>query len=173
MKKACGLHISITLCQITISQYIFPGYKYVIKNEGSIILIEATGKRVVEGRTQQTRCHFIRRTADQFDARCVHGDNTDQGKIFLFDKTHPITGNQTAIAQYRVRRDIFGSAENKPPVCLFDHMEMHILYFIGWQTAIYGWRRERMVKEVNFLLCFRIPAAGIGLIGGKKLSIWA
>jgi hypothetical protein len=147
MIKAGGLHISVTLRQITISQYIFPGYKYVIKNEGGIILIEATGKRVVEGRTQQTGRHFIRRAADQFDAGSVHGNNTDQGEIFLFDKTNPITGNKAVIAQRRVRCDIFGSAENKPPVCLFDHMEMHILYFIGWQTAVYGWRREGMVKE--------------------------
>src|SRR5215207_2740614 len=68
MKKAGGLHIRVTLRQITISQYIFPRYKYVIKNEGGIILIEAAGKWVVEGRTQLTGRHFIRRSADQFDA---------------------------------------------------------------------------------------------------------
>ncbi len=77
MIKAGGLHIRVALRQIPIRQYIFPGYKYVIKNEGGIILIEATGKRVVEGCTEQTGRHFIRRAADQFDAGRVHGNNTD------------------------------------------------------------------------------------------------
>ena len=124
--KASGLHIGIALRQITIRQYVFPGHKYIIKNEGSIILVEATGKGVVEGCTQQTRCHFIRRAADQFDAGSIHRNNTDQGELFLFDKTDSITGNQAVIAQRRIRCDIFGPAENQPPVCLFDHMQMHI-----------------------------------------------
>ena len=43
----------------------------------------------------------------------------------------------------------------------------------GRQTTIEGRGRERMAKERNFRLRFGIPAAGILLIGGKKLRIGA
>src|SRR6185369_15173025 len=105
------------------------------------------GKWVIEGCSEHTGCHFIRRATDQFDAGSVHRNNTDEGKLFLFDKTNPITGNKAVITQCRVRCDIFGSAENQSAVCFFDHMKMYILHFIGRQAAVYGWCCECMIKE--------------------------
>ena len=146
---------------IAIEEDVFPRHQHLVEDEDRVVLIEARGERIVEGRAVTRGVELIRGARDQRDAGGRHRGAEDDGEGAILER-NPVMGDEVVMRQRRTGGDHLCPRYHDARIGFLFDMDDDIAYILHGTVAVDRRVDDGVVPVKKALLAFGIPAPGIG-----------
>ena len=155
----------VRLLHVFVHEDVLPRHQRVVENEDGVVLVHPARERIVEGAAHHVGRHGVGGTADQLDARRVHGGDKDHRELLRLDGHRGRMRDEVVMGERRAGGDDFGAAHDQSGVGLLLDVHIDVGHLVRRAVAVHRRLNERVIHEQDALLSRAVPAPRVVLVG--------